>query len=66
VGRRAAGLVFSSRPGEWSLVYDLANPEAAGFWPAVVAAVAECAPVRRAVGPPDRRAPGFELRFTTR
>ncbi len=63
VGRRAAALVFSARPGDWELAYDLANEEAAGFWPLAVAAVSGHAE-HLVVGPPERPTEQMVLRFS--
>jgi predicted acetyltransferase/N-acetylglutamate synthase-like GNAT family acetyltransferase len=66
VGRRAATMVFSARPGEWELGYDVTNEEAAAFWPEVVASVAAGEIERTVAGPPVRSVTQVMLRFFIR
>ena len=66
VGRRAAESLFQQRPGRWEVAYDVANREAAGFWPPAVAAAARGPVEHREEAPPDRTYRQLVLRFSTR
>jgi len=66
VGRRAAAMLFTRRPGRWEVAYDVANEEASRFWPSVVAAAAEGPVECGREGPPRRTHDEIVLRFSTR
>ncbi len=65
VGRRAAAALFGQCPGRWEVAYDVANREAAAFWPPAVAAAATSPVEHREEGPPDRMYRQMLLRFST-
>ncbi len=65
VGRRAAALVFAAQPGPWDVRFDVANGEAAAFWPDVVAEAADGELDRVVLGPPEQEVVQVRLRFST-
>jgi predicted acetyltransferase/N-acetylglutamate synthase-like GNAT family acetyltransferase len=65
VGRRAAGDLFRGRPGRWEVAFDVANEEAARFWPAVVASAATGPVDCTRATPPARTHEQVVLRFST-
>lgn len=66
VGREAARQLFNRHPGEWVLAFDHSNAEAARFWPALVAAVADGPVTSSDRFPPEVSYPGTWLRFEVR
>jgi predicted acetyltransferase/N-acetylglutamate synthase-like GNAT family acetyltransferase len=65
VGRRAVRDLLGRRPGRWEVAYDLANEEAARFWPGVVASAATGPVESRCETPPARPHDQVVLRFST-
>jgi predicted acetyltransferase len=62
-GRTAAHQVFRRHPGDWTLIFDHANHNAARFWPGVVTVAADGPVHRQDRHPPDVTYPGTWLRF---